>query len=142
MELLLNLLWLLLALTAIAMWRRERASGPGSRGFDPLRSVLLLGCALLLLFPVVSATDDLHAMRPESEESNPSKHTVKYFGGDKTPSRTGGFGASPALLISLAWFCPSSEACAQVLAQYPLQPELAPLGVPAGRAPAVLLLGS
>jgi hypothetical protein len=32
---------------------------------------------LVLLFPVVSATDDLHVMRPEMEETGLSKRTIK-----------------------------------------------------------------
>lgn len=68
MELLLNLIWLLLVVPAFWVWHgatfkgvgRKRRSGP---------CVLTLGCVLVLLFPVVSATDDLQAMRPEVEES-------------------------------------------------------------------------
>jgi hypothetical protein len=37
----------------------------------------------MLLFPVISATDDLHAMRPEMEESSSSKRIVKPIGGVK-----------------------------------------------------------
>jgi hypothetical protein len=56
---------------------------------------------LMLLFPVVSATDDLHAMRPEIEESNRSKHISRQTG-DNSSSRLTIVGGSPA------WFTPVS----------------------------------
>jgi hypothetical protein len=67
MELLLNLAWLLLALPAFWLWRDARSVRAG-RGFTPLQCLLALGCILVILFPVVSATDDLRAMSTEIEE--------------------------------------------------------------------------
>jgi len=72
MELLLNVFWLALALPAILIWRRVPLSAHG-RQISLLRSILILGFLLLLLFPVISATDDLHALRPDIEESNPRR---------------------------------------------------------------------
>src|SRR5277367_2491761 len=79
MELLLNLAWMLLALPAYWLWRR----GAGSRGVSALQGLLALGCVLVLLFPVISASDDLHAMRAEMEDSSISKRTVRQASGDK-----------------------------------------------------------
>ena len=67
MELLLNLLWLLLAVPAFWLWRLAKNSPGTSKGCS--YCWLTLACILILLFPVVSATDDLQAMRPEMEES-------------------------------------------------------------------------
>lgn len=68
MELTLNLFWLLLVVPALWLWRQARFAR--LRGRPEVRpSAMVLGCLLLLLFPVVSATDDLQAMRPEIEES-------------------------------------------------------------------------
>ncbi len=64
MELLLNLAWLLLALPACWLWRERIPVRKSS-----LQCLLALGCLLVVLFPVVSATDDLQAMRAEMEES-------------------------------------------------------------------------
>ena len=64
-ELLLNLLWLLLGLPAMWLWRQARRGQPG---FNSWRGLLMLGCVLILLFPIVSASDDLQAMRTEAEE--------------------------------------------------------------------------
>ena len=87
MELLLNLLWLTLALPAIWMWRNQLICARDRRCFDRIRPVVLFGCMLMLLFPVVSATDDLHAMRQEIEESGPSKRLVKQAVADKSLTR-------------------------------------------------------
>jgi hypothetical protein len=67
MELTLNLFWLLLSIPAIWIWLADRRRAQTDR--NPLRCLLVLGSVLVLLFPVVSATDDLRAMRPEMEES-------------------------------------------------------------------------
>jgi hypothetical protein len=75
MELLLNLLWLLLVLPAYWLWRKR--TGMQQRGFSSGQLLLALGCLLVLLFPVISASDDLHAMRAEMEESAISKRTVR-----------------------------------------------------------------
>jgi hypothetical protein len=75
MELLLNLLWLSLALPAYWIW--ERHSLPVRDSLARIRSLVFLGCALALLFPVISATDDLSAPKPEAEELSASKCTAK-----------------------------------------------------------------
>lgn len=82
MELLLNLSWLLLALPAYWLWRDCRRT-PAERGFSAIRCVLALGCMLVMLFPVVSASDDLRAMRAELEESPTSKRSICQSSGDK-----------------------------------------------------------
>jgi hypothetical protein len=79
MELLLNLAWLLLALPAYWLWRDRKVS----RGFSSRQCLLALACALAILFPVVSATDDLRAMRAEMEESPVSKRSLRQASGDK-----------------------------------------------------------
>jgi hypothetical protein len=56
---------------------------------------------LMLLFPVVSATDDLHAMRPEIEESNPSKQIARQVDGGSS-SAINIAGGLPALLMPVS----------------------------------------
>jgi hypothetical protein len=82
MELLLNLAWLLLALPAYWLWCGSRTA-PASRKFNALQCLMALGCLLVILFPVVSATDDLRAMRAEMEESPASKRNVRHASHDK-----------------------------------------------------------
>lgn len=99
MELLLNLLWLTLALPAVWMWRHQSVSEKNCGCFERVRPVVLFGCVLMLLFPVVSATDDLHAMRQEIEESSPSKRVVKQAVVDKSLTRLMTAGLLPALIF-------------------------------------------
>lgn len=82
MELLLNLAWLLLALPAYWLWRDSR-SAYGDRRFASLQIMLALGCMLVILFPVISASDDLQAMRSEMEETPASKRSVCHKAGEK-----------------------------------------------------------
>jgi hypothetical protein len=133
MELLLNLFWLTLIVPAVWMWRRESACDQGRRRFDRIRPFLLLGCVLLLLFPVVSATDDLHAMRQEMEES-PSKRMVKQAGGDKSFAGLGSPGALPALILPVP-LGPSDEVCGRVLLVSAVLPQPARSKERASRAP-------
>jgi hypothetical protein len=134
MELLLNLLWLTLALPAIWMWRHASVYTKDRGLSDRIRPFVLFGCVLMLLFPVVSATDDLHAMRQEIEESSPSKRVVKQAVVDKSLTDIHTAGALPAL-TSPAWFCPSYEACGQVLVVSVLLPRQAQFHECASRAP-------
>src|SRR5579864_4929423 len=71
MELLLNLLWLLLVIPAFWIWRRQ------DRSLGSLRCLLVLTCGVVVLFPVVSANDDVQAMQPEMVESSPLKSALK-----------------------------------------------------------------
>ena len=66
-----------------------------------LQFLLALGCALVLLFPVISATDDLHAMRAEMEESATSKRAVRQAGGEKHAAWVNRLQGPPALLANM-----------------------------------------
>ena len=137
MELLLNLVWLTLGLPALWLWRRE-ASRRGSRGFDSWRRLVVLCSLLLLLFPVVSATDDLHAMRPELEESSfcvcsapppETRHQVRINGADAPPVEAG--------------WCfphPSHDVCGKVLLPPVVLPAPRRPDAPSNRAPPSLRL--
>jgi len=83
MELLLNLAWLLLLVPAYWLWRR----GGATRACGSLPCLLTLACVLVILFPVVSATDDLLAMRTEMEESPISKRSLHEARGARSGSR-------------------------------------------------------
>jgi len=83
MELSLNLFWLLLVVASVVVWQR-----PGSplrrlrRARGSRHGLIALGCALVLLFPVISITDDLHAEQAILEDSNPSKRAIRHSAGD------------------------------------------------------------
>jgi hypothetical protein len=134
MELLLNLVWLTLVLPAIWMWRHESVCPADGCRLHRIRPFLLFSCVLVLLFPVISATDDLHAMRQEIEESGPSKRMVKQAVGDKSVVLPHIAGNLPAW-ISPVPFGPHEETCGQVLAVSAVLPRQAHFTERASRAP-------
>jgi hypothetical protein len=71
MELILNLLWLAcaVALSVLLARRLRHAGGRTAGGLARWQSIVLLACALAILFPVISMTDDLFEMQCLVEES-------------------------------------------------------------------------
>jgi hypothetical protein len=139
MELLLNILWLLLAVAAV-WWLHKLESAQRLERFGRLRCFLLLGCVLVLLFPVISATDDLHAIRSEMEESNPSKRTVRQAG-DKSPAATVHSVGPLALSAPAAEVFGTFEVCGQVNAISTALPQQLFLNELTARAPPLSHLG-
>jgi hypothetical protein len=132
MELLLNLIWVLLAVPAFWLWRQEALPTRRNRYLSPIRCVLVLGFILLMLFPVISATDDLRAMQPETEESS-ARRMVRNAENEKDHASR--LGATPALFGVAALAAPSNEFRGVVVAT-PLQiPIIIFLDAPTGRAP-------
>lgn len=70
-ELFLNALWLAIALAATALWLTSRTTARTRR--KTVAGAVALACIAILLFPVISATDDLHAMQAAAEEPNTGK---------------------------------------------------------------------
>jgi hypothetical protein len=68
MELLLNLFWMSLLLPAYLLWQWRASSSRSTRG--SIVFICTLGCVLVLLFPVISASDDLHSIGQAMEESD------------------------------------------------------------------------
>lgn len=68
MELLLNALWLLVSLSALSWcaWRNCTSSECADR--NALRTIVAVCLLALFLFPVISATDDLHPAQAMVEE--------------------------------------------------------------------------
>ena len=75
MELFLNVCWLALLLPAFLLWRRSALSQPSARTSFVI--ICTLGCVLVLLFPIISASDDLHSVGQAMEES---KHSFRHGG--------------------------------------------------------------
>lgn len=133
MELLLNLVWLLMAVPAYWLWR-ESGSVRVRYSFSAVQALLALGCALVLLFPVISATDDLHAMRAEIEESPCSKRSVRSVSGDKAAGWAVRLQTPPAAVESPTIFAPGAERASTMVSpnfSLPMQPTV----LRAGRAP-------
>jgi len=135
MELFLNLCWLALLLPAWLLWR-QRPSTRGSVSSKRLVAgppvfLCALGCAFVLLFPVISASDDLHAMRPEMEESE------RAFRGVNRCASSGHalhHSAQPVLVSSISLW-PSFEQTGTVFSFTPRTLGILPPLAPSGRAP-------
>jgi hypothetical protein len=131
MELFLNLCWLALLLPAGLVWRRRGAIG--GKSFvtaTPLAFLCALGCAVVLLFPVISASDDLHAMRPEMEESERSVRNV-----NRSACTQHSLHHSSAVLLSVGTFAPVFEQTGTVLSRTPEAPAFFLFPANSGRAP-------
>jgi hypothetical protein len=139
MELLLNLAWVLLALPAYWLWRQDAGVRPG-RGVSSLQCLLALGCVLVLLFPVISASDDLHAMRAEMEDSSISKRTVRQAGSDKNSAWVNRLQGPPAAVASAVRLVAPEVRLLEV-SVVGLAPLTRSWVFHAGRAPPVSLLG-
>ena len=68
MELLLNLLWFSVSLLVVVLWTREARRGHTQVTWSAFVALALL---LVLLFPVISMTDDLVAMAAPLEDDHP-----------------------------------------------------------------------
>jgi hypothetical protein len=108
LELLLNLCWLLLIGPGVHLWLQQRR-----RAKPVLQFSIALICLLFLLFPVISATDDLHAIRQEMEESSLGKRALKHFA-KRAPCQE--FSAPPAHPTSAVQVVPSDRSCGCVQA--------------------------
>jgi hypothetical protein len=139
MELLLNLAWLLLVLPAYGIWRQGAVAKRPNR-FHSLQGLLALGCLLVLLFPIISATDDLHAMRAEMEEpGGASKRSVRQASQDKFSVKVSRLHNSPAILENASAFALSCDSRREsvITSSSPLT---APPILCAGRAPPIFSL--
>ena len=137
MELLLNLIWVFLAVPAFWLWRHEALPARRNRYLTPGRYILVLGFVLLMLFPVISATDDLRAMQPETEESSGRR---VFRGAENEKDQVIRLGAAPALLGVSLWVAPLDEFSGLVLSTPAVAPSDPALAVFNGRAPPLSVL--
>src|SRR5258708_2685539 len=138
MELLLNFVWFFLALNAMAAGWMAGTAGRVSR----LRLFLLGGCLSLLVFPIISVSDDLHALATECEDSS-----VRTPGSPKHATLDGANSANDALA---SWAAnagdlkpPSDESWRQVTggpSQLPMQCSVRPLSCRPPPSPIPLVL--
>ena len=69
MELLLNLLWIAMVLVAFSVFLQKRRDGSLLPKVPYGKALLALACVLVLLFPFVSASDDLHPTQAVLEDA-------------------------------------------------------------------------
>lgn len=70
MELLLNLIWITLALAALCAFASRRSNSPQVPGSRWIKALLALTCSIVLLFPIISASDDLHPVQAAVEDAS------------------------------------------------------------------------
>jgi hypothetical protein len=138
MELLLNLAWILLVLPAYWLFRRG-AHTRAARRVTAMQCMLALGCVLVLLFPVISASDDLHVMRAEMEESSSSKQTVRQATAEKNSSWVNRLQTPPAIVAGTNWLVVSEPGHLEV-SSVSVSPLAGAANSHAGRAPPFSLL--
>ena len=91
----------------------------------------VLGCAVVVLFPVISASDDLHAMRPEMEESERSfRHASHGVSASQALAH-----CSPFVLASSVSLTREFEPMGNILLFMPRALVTPSANAPVGRAP-------
>lgn len=104
MEVALNTLWLLIAIGAFLFWRTLGCGrAPARRTAGSSYRVVALASALILLFPSISLTDDLHQEQAVMEDSSRSVMKARELG--ETHQRAGR-SLFPAVLAALPYFAP------------------------------------
>jgi hypothetical protein len=99
MELVLNILWLLLAASAVTLWRTRWARQPRIRRHAAWREWTAIACALVLLFFVVSLTDDLHAEIIVLEECSNCRRHVNCLSSAHATRQPDHFPTGPGLAV-------------------------------------------
>jgi len=99
MELLLNTFWLLIAAGALGIWIRQWRRGARRRDL-PLQ-LFALGCVLVFLLPVISASDDLHTTALAVEASGFSRKILKSITPSGASVHTWRFVLPAVLLLAL-----------------------------------------
>jgi hypothetical protein len=102
--------------------------------------LLALGCALVLLFPVISASDDLHVMRAEMEDSSISKRTVRQASSDRSSGWVNRL-QGPAAVVARTFGLAAPEVGRLEVSVTTEAPLARPGVFRGGRAPPVSLLG-
>jgi len=128
----------LLVLPGCWLWRQGTVARR-ERRVTALQFLLALGCALVLLFPVISATDDLHAMRAEMEESTTNKRAVRQAASEKSVAGVNRLQGPPAWMASAEWVLAPQVEWLEVSVSCSA-PLTGPCDLHAGRAPPDSLL--
>ena len=95
MELLLNAIWATLALGAFLAYLRQQPHSETEQS-PQVKALIALACVLFLLFPVVSASDDLHAVPGALEDT--TKRILRISG---PPPQVRGSPSVPLLAVVL-----------------------------------------
>lgn len=97
MELTLNLVWVCVALAGALslVVTRSRPARPNSQSANQVSKVIAMGCTLVILFFVISMTDDLHDQQVLVEERKTFQVTI----GTETPPHLSPAKFAPAAFL-------------------------------------------
>jgi hypothetical protein len=120
MELALNLVWLCVAIVGIVLQFivLSRAATPSDQPPSHWRKIIAMGCTLVILFFVISMTDDLHDQEIVIEESKPSR----IMSGTSTPSQPSPDRVVP--VVFLLNFAAAGLTSALPAARRPVEPQV------------------
>jgi hypothetical protein len=135
MEYFLNCCWLLLFVPAFCIWHGQ-TKRVGTGRHRSMACLLALVCAVFLLFPVISASDDLHAMRAELEESGSGKRTFRQAPDQRTCSQS--HFAPPAARLTPVFVFSLGNQVSRTTEKPVAVPSLPLLSVRSSRAPPAL----
>ena len=104
-ETLLNLLWLVVTLATVWLWRFRWLAAHRNPRTRVFQEVVAIGCALALLFPVISLTDDLHPEIVAVDASSGKRNSrLLDAGAARTPQGTPNSGTHFDLAVLPALF--------------------------------------
>jgi hypothetical protein len=139
MELFLNVLWLAMATAALCVWRVRWTHQMRERDPEPWRQWTAFASALVLLFFMVSLTDDLHSELVYFEECTASRrHTACLACPRHIPKKHVPEALHGALLVSN--FVPSPSPIGWVTPQNESSHDTLRAGLGSGRSPPVIRL--
>jgi len=137
MELLLNVFWLLLALTSVGVWRLKWSRG-GRR--ESLRGAIGLCCVLVLLFFAISLTDDLHEIPAVAEDTSSPCRPLRIWKANPIGLETGKHAAPFADIVPSKLFSQAVAVVGRVLETAAAPPQTASNLPFEGRAPPLVFL--
>ncbi len=135
MELLLNLLWLLIAVSAFGVWQAHLSGGGGAPGGHTRRGWIALACALVLLFFVISMTDDLHAEVMVVEDASSSRRHACNLHACPQHVASAKLAHHAAAAIASCWLLVPQLSFFEFVTPSPLPATLSAVYVSPGRAP-------
>ncbi len=135
MEILLNTFWLFVAIGAFLFWRSGKYRSTLRSRRTTAIGILALACALILLFPVISLTDDLHAEMTVMEDS--SGAVMKARALSQGDGRSGKFLFHTLVAPSFRSFSVQLVVISQVIPSEICLDRLIPIQLSKGRAPPV-----
>jgi hypothetical protein len=118
MELVLNILWVLIALASFGLWRTVWRRQPRHAHHGPLEEWTAFACVLIFLFFAVSLSDDLHASAILADDCGGRRHALvlscathaqgHFVCAHASPAQVPGVDAAPPALPIVSRIAPAA----------------------------------